>query len=100
VSGEVAAILLLAVVHIAGAALLIGLMFDGTDSAWRGWWPHDDRPEDPGPEPADPPAGTLPLPDAAPAALRLREPGRLADAHERHRRPEHAPEPARRREPV
>lgn len=43
------------------------------------------------------PGEGLPLPDAAPARVRLREPARLADLlpGRRPRRPEHAPEPAR-----
>jgi hypothetical protein len=47
------------------------------------------------PAPPSPPRGGIPLPDAVPASVRLREPGRLADQRpSRERRP--AREPARR----
>jgi hypothetical protein len=46
------------------------------------------------------PSGGIPLPDAEPAAMRLRGPGKLRDGRPRPvRRPEHAPEPSRRRVP-
>jgi hypothetical protein len=51
-----------------------------------------------GPVPPRGPCGgglPLPLPDAAPARVRLREPARLADLIPTHRRREHAPRPVR-----
>ncbi len=48
------------------------------------------------PEPGDPSGdrdGALPLPDAGPAPVRLREPGRIAEGYpRRERRPAHEPE--------
>ena len=100
---EVLALALTVLVHVIGMAALVWalLLDDDNRSDWRGWWPGgDDEPPAPPPTPRD--GGGLPLPDAQPSAVRLREPGRLADAHPRHaRRPEHAPTrvPAREREP-
>lgn len=106
-TAEVIALTLTAVVHIVGAVVLVWAMFDNENRPdWRGLWPRDDD-EDGGDGgwgrgPVDPPAegpsgGGLPFPeDAVPARLRLREPGRLADAHPRPaRRPGHAPAPVR-----
>jgi hypothetical protein len=53
----------------------------------------------PGPQPRDDRGGGVPLPDAAPAPVRLREPGRIADGYpRRERRParEPATDPLRR----
>ena len=100
---EVLALALTVLVHVIGMAALVWalLLDDDNRSDWRGWWPGgDDEPPAPPPTPRD--GGGLPLPDAQPSAVRLREPGRLADAHPRPaRRPEHAPTrvPAREREP-
>lgn len=101
--GPEAALLLTLVVHVIGSFVLIWALVAGQDEKpdWRGWWRGDDG-EDPGPPPVDPPAPPgdgLPLPDAAPAAARLREPGRIAERYERPaRRPAREPErePARR----
>lgn len=54
------------------------------------------------PTPPKPPRGGIPLPDAEPATVRLREPGRLADHLPRRERrparePERSPVPAPRR---
>jgi hypothetical protein len=98
------AILLTLVVHLLGIAALLGLAFAGQAGDWRTWWPGDDDGRDPGgdaPEPTRPPGGGVPLPDAEPASVRLRsEHERLVDARRRARRPDHAPEPARTREPA
>jgi hypothetical protein len=93
VTGEVAAILLLIVVHVVAIAFLVWLMLDDDRGAWRGWWPRDEGPDPParGPSP--------PLPDALPARVRLRGPGRAAGSAQR-RRDHHAPAPSRTREPV
>jgi len=96
---ELLAIGLTFFVHLIGAGVLVWALIDSDDAdagSWRDWWPRDSD----GPEPtAGPrgPAGTerppVPaverplLPDAQPAAVRLREPSRLAD---------HKPAPARR----
>jgi len=104
VTGEVIALTLTAVVHLIGAVILVWAMFDGEDRPdWRSLWPGDDEDDGGGgSRPIDPPAngpsdGGLRLPDdAAPARIRLRNPGRLADAHPRPpRRPAHPPAPSR-----
>jgi hypothetical protein len=97
VTKEVLALALTVLVHVIGMATLVWALLhdDEKRSDWRDWWPRDDEP----PQPRD--RGGLPLPDASPSAVRLREPGRIADGHPRPaRRPEHAPErvPARERE--
>jgi hypothetical protein len=52
--------------------------------------------------PRSPRGGGIPLPDAVPARVRLREPARLADliSWPARRRPEHAPSPAPSRVPA
>ena len=97
---EIVALVLTFAVHVIGGAFLVGaLLGDDGRRQLRGWWPRDDRPDDRPRPPAPAPSGArapLPLPGAAPSPVRLREPGRLADAAPRPaRRPEHAPEPAR-----
>jgi hypothetical protein len=106
---EMAAIVLTFVVHVIGAGVLIWALLDGDESrpSWRGWWPGERRPDAPD-APPDPSGGGIDapaLPDAAPSPVRLREPGRLADAKPRPaRRPAHPAEPvrepAREREPA
>ena len=102
---EIVALALTFFVHVVGAVLLVWAMIDrdesDEDDGRRGWWPRDD---DPGPEPQPDPPGRrvpLPLPDAAPSAVRLREEGaRIGDGHPRpERRPSHVPDPAP-RQPV
>jgi hypothetical protein len=89
-------------VHLVGLACVVVLMFpalketsatpkpqqEGEDEGWgRG-------PKLP-PSPPEPPRGGIPLPDAVPANVRLRGPGRLSKQRpSRERRP--AREPARR----
>jgi hypothetical protein len=107
---EIAAILGTLIVHFLGAGVLVYALLDGEKIDWRGTlWPRDDDGGgggglDPPSDDRDPRTGggiaspTPPLPDAAPSAVRLREPGRrIADGYPRPpRRPEHAPqEPAR-----
>jgi hypothetical protein len=107
---EIVAIVLTLVVHVLGAAVLVLVLLDGEHVDWRGLlWPRDDDgrggpdldpPSEPDPTPS---GGLLPLPDAAPSAVRLREPGRIGEGHPRPaRRPAHAPErtPAPAREPA
>jgi hypothetical protein len=101
VTKEVLALALTVLVHVIGMTALVWALLhdDEKRSDWRDWWPRDDEPPEPPPEPRD--RGGLPLPDADPSAVRLREPGRLADRlPPPARRPEHAPErqPARERE--
>ena len=68
-------------IHIVGIFVLVGLLIRSDDGG--------------GPAPGPP------LPSADPSQVRLREPGRLADAHPRPpRRPEHAPERVPQRERV
>ena len=99
-SGPVLAILLTAVVHFVGFVLLFALLgremvgfFRGerTDGGDGGTWVEPDVPGDPGPGGIG-----IPLPDADPSPVRLREPGRIADrSTKRPRRPDHVPEPQR-----
>ena len=98
-SGEVLALSLTLVVHLAGAAALIGLLLHTDGADWRSWWPRDDD-DGPGPPEPDAPRPLGPGGDTAkPARARLRESGRLADAYPPHqRRP--AREPEREREPA
>jgi hypothetical protein len=108
VSLEVVAIGLTLLAHILGAMVLVWALLDGEQVDWRGTlWPKDD--DDGGGPGFEPPLGDgggdggdrLPLPDAAPSPVRLREPGRLADKAARpQRRPAHPPERAPAREPV
>ena len=103
---EVAALALTVVVHLLGmGALIWALVLDDENRPdWREWFGGDDD-TDPEPprEPSPGPGGDglpLPLPDAAPSGVRLREPGRLADAKPApERRPAHPPERAPERTP-
>ena len=100
---EIAALLLVFVVHLIGGVLLVwALLDDDTRAGWRRRWGRgpggdDPRPRPPAPRPA-PQVRRPELPDlgADQSRVRLRGPGRLADAHPRApRRPDHVPEPAR-----
>ena len=99
---EVLALGLTLFVHVVGMAALIWALFldDDNKPDWRGWfgWDDgDDRPHEPEPSPS---GDGLPLPDALPSRVRLREPGRLADLLPRpERRPSHVPERAPARTP-
>jgi hypothetical protein len=103
VTKEVLALGLTVLVHIVGMAALVWALLLDEDSRpdWRGWWPNDDGDDPPRePEPG-PRGGDLPLPDAAPSAVRLREPGRLGAGYPQPtRRPAHAPERAPERVPA
>ena len=95
VSKEVAALLLTALVHVLGAGVLIWAMLDGQRLDWRSFWPRDDGDDGGGGGPDAPRGpGAPPLPDAVPARVRMREPGRLADLRPKRDR-QHPPVPAR-----
>ena len=91
---EILALGITVLVHIVGlVALVWTLLLDPDDRPdWRDWWPgdDDDRPRAPSPAPR---GGELPLADATPSAVRLREPARLGAAYPHPaRRPAHRPE--------
>ena len=96
-SGPVIAILLLTVVHFAAFGLLFWHLAGREIFSTFRIAPEDEGRGGSDPVPAPPDGGGdrdggLPLPDAAPAPVRLREPGRLADGYPRRvRRPEHVP---------
>jgi hypothetical protein len=95
VDNEILAITLTFFVHVLGVGALIWHLLSQDDERpdWRGWFRPDDDTEPPAEPSPSPSRGGLPLPDAAPSMVRLREPGLLADAHGRPpRRPAHAPE--------
>ena len=94
-SNEALALGITFLIHVIGACVLFGLLLRSDDGGWRDWWPRDDDDDGPGPDPGPP------LPSADPSRVRLREPGRLADAHRPPaRRPEHPPERVPQRERV
>ena len=94
-SNEALALGITFLIHVIGACVLFGLLLRSDDGGWRDWWPRDDDDDGPGPDPGPP------LPSADPSRVRLREPGRLADAHRPPaRRPEHPPEGVPQRERV
>lgn len=102
--GAVAAILVLTLVHFAAFGLLFWHLAGGEMLSIFRTRPDDGggggSPTPPEPDPAGDRDGGVPLPDAEQASVRLREPGRLADAYPRRpRRPEHAPD-APEREPA
>jgi hypothetical protein len=104
VGKETAAFLVITAVHVIAMAVLVWAVLDGQRFGWRGWWPDDGGggPDGPTrPEPDGPSGDGLPLPGADPAGVRLRtEHERLADQRGRARRPAHAPQPERPREPA
>jgi hypothetical protein len=100
-SGDAQLLLMIAGVHILGLALVAALMIpalrDGPEGPPRssdsesddGWGRGPRQP----PRPPEPPSGGLPLPDAVPARVRLRDHERLADRRPpRERRPAREPE--------
>lgn len=98
VSTQVAAIALTFAVHLAGAVVLVRMMFSGERRDLLGWWPRGDGRDDGPPDPPAPPAGPggLPLPDAEASTRRLRGPGRLGPGPRRRRaRPAHPAGPSR-----
>lgn len=103
-SGDLELMLMIAGMHLLGlvcaAALLLPALRGGPDLP-----PHNDRDSDDGwghgpprrPTPSDSPRGGLPLPDAVPATVRLRDHQRLSELlPRRERRPAREPD----REPV
>jgi hypothetical protein len=98
VDNEILAIALTFLVHVLGIGALIWHLMSQDDERpdWHGWFrPEDEDPEPVGPAPS-PSGDGLPMPDAVPSLVRLREAGLLADAHPRPpRRPAHRPEPQR-----
>jgi hypothetical protein len=99
VSSEALALFILFLIHAIGLGVLFFALLRSEDGGgWREWWPRDDDGRDPPPDPSPP---APPLDGALQSPVRLREPGRLADAHPRPpRRPEHAPERVPERERV
>ena len=97
--GEQAAFVLIGVSHVIALVALLWMLFSAKDRPFGlGWWlgPDEDQGPGPTPDPVAPGGAALPLPTGQPSAVRLRGPGRLADAHPRPpRRPDHAPQPAR-----
>ena len=101
---EIMALTLVFVVHVIGGLLLVwALLDDETGAGWRRRRRGGgDGPQPPPPAPRPSPAiagragSALPLAGADPSRVRLRGPGRLADAHPlAPRRPQHAPQPER-----
>src|SRR4051812_4466552 len=95
-NGPVLAILLTLVVHLVGICAL--LAFAGGEILDMFRMRPDNGDDGPGPgfdEPLDDPSPggdrVPPLPDADPAPVRLREPGRLAPHYRRERRPAREP---------
>jgi hypothetical protein len=102
VTKEILALGITLLVHIVGLiALVWTLLIDADDRPdWRGWWPRDDDNGPKAPSPV-PQGGGLPLGDARPSAVRLREPARIGDGYGRpSRRPEHPPERVPERTPA
>ena len=94
-SNEALALGITFLIHVIGACVLLGLLIRSDDGGWRDWWPRDDDDGGGGPDPGPP------LPSAGPSRVRLREPGRLSDAHRSPaRRPEHPPQRVPQRERV
>lgn len=99
---EIVALALVFVVHVIGGLLLVWALIDDETRAgwWRRWRGGGEEPEPlPPAPPGEPVARTgpiLPLPEADASSVRLRAPGRLADARPLPlRRPGHAPRPTR-----
>lgn len=100
--GATAGFLLIGISHLAALLVLLWtLLRNGDSSLDAGWFlggGDDGAPPSPR-GPLSPGGDALALPDAQPSAVRLREPGRIADAHPLPaRRPDH--EPGREREPA
>lgn len=107
-SGELGLLLMIAGMHFLGlvfaAALLIPALRAGPDIPPRSEHDSDDgwgHGPPKGPTPSGPPSGGLPLPDALPARVRLRDHRRLSDLLPgRERRPAREPSRAPVRQPV
>ena len=97
-SMELVSIGLVLLVHVLGGAALIYLLVRDSGENVRDWWPSDDDDGGPpllGPDQRDPRGGgdALPLPEAAPSGVRVREGQRIGDAYPRPpRRPVREPE--------
>jgi hypothetical protein len=102
VTADVELLLIFGALHLValafGGVLFLMLLRSQTTDPWRP--PPDDEDDGGGggndrrrqPDPRSP--GGLDLPaDAAPARVRLREPGRIADGYPHPRRPDHTPRP-------
>ncbi len=96
--GVVASIALLTLVHFAAFALLFWHLAGSEMLSMFRTRPREDgggggAADATAPDPGGDRDGGIPLPDAEQAPVRLREPGRLADAYPRRtRRPQHAPD--------
>ncbi|HEX8083238.1 MAG TPA: hypothetical protein VF529_03045 [Solirubrobacteraceae bacterium] len=105
-SGPVLAILVLTLVHFGAFALLFWHLAGSELFATFRIGPEEGRGGGPGsapapPDPGDDRDGGLPLPDAGPAPVRLREPGRIAEGYpRRERRPAREPDVVPRRAPA
>jgi len=101
VTKEILAIGITLLVHVIGLVALVWALLDGDQDRpdWRDWWPGDDDvPPEPSPAPG---GGGLPLADARPSAVRLRQPARLSESYgRRERRPVHPPERVPERSPA
>lgn len=103
---EIIALALVFVVHVVGGLLLVWALLDDDQRAgWRRRWGwgggEDPRPPQPPADPAGEDRPLLPLPQATPGRVRLREPVRAADAYPRPaRRPAHPEQPAPRPVPA
>jgi hypothetical protein len=105
-ASEIDLVLIVGSVHVVGLGFAAALLWHFMRAEPNDPGPHDDEGGGGGnlpvrePEPRRPRDGGLPLPDAVPARVRLREPGRIASPGP-PRRPAHpVPAPARRRSPV
>ena len=98
---EILAIGITLLVHVIGLVALVWTLLAADEDRpdWRDWWPReDDGPPEPTPAPG---GGGLPLADARPSAVRLRQPARLAEGYPRRdRRPAHPPERVPERSPA
>ena len=93
---QIAALAITFFVHVLGAACLIwAILGERGFGGLRDWW--NDGGEPPPPEPREPeprpggPGLALPLPVSRPSDVRLREPGKIGDAHPRPARRPHEP---------
>jgi len=101
---ELISIGLVLLVHVLGGAALIYLLVRDSGETVSDWWPSDDDGGGPpllGPDGTNPRdgGGALPLPDAGPSSVRVREGERIADGYPRPaRRPVREPQrqPAKR----
>jgi hypothetical protein len=93
-SSELAALVILTGVHIAGFGVFLVLLLSSDSGEDDGGDDGGGPPPSPPERPSTPPGGSLPLPDARPARTRLRDHGRLADEQPRTaRRPGHRERP-------